>query len=76
MDGIGYRPLALAARGGLPVAEALRLMIRDTTRYAKRQVTWFSREPEIRWLDVDAAGGVEGSAEAVHKLITQEGLIE
>jgi tRNA dimethylallyltransferase len=76
MDGIGYRPLALAARGGLPVAEALRLMIRDTTRYAKRQMTWFAREPEIRWIDVDAAGGVEGAAEAVHKLITQEGLIE
>ena len=76
MDGIGYPPLALAARGGLPVAEALRLMIRDTTRYAKRQMTWFAREPEIRWIDVDAAGGVEGAAEAVHKLITQEGLIE
>jgi tRNA dimethylallyltransferase len=76
MDGIGYRPLALAARGGLPVAEALRLMIRDTTRYAKRQMTWFAREPEIRWIDVDAAGGVEGAAEAVHKLVTQEGLIE
>jgi tRNA dimethylallyltransferase len=76
MDGIGYRPLALAARGGLPVAEALRLMIRDTTRYAKRQMTWFAREPEIHWIDVDAAGGVEGAAEAVHKLIAQEGLIE
>ena len=76
MDGIGYRPLARAARGDLPVAEALRLMIRDTTRYAKRQMTWFAREPEVRWIDVDAAGGVEGAAEAVHKLITQEGLIE
>jgi tRNA dimethylallyltransferase len=76
MDGIGYRPLARATRGDLPAAEALRLMIRDTTRYAKRQMTWFAREPEIRWIDVDAAGGVEGAAEAVHKLVTQEGLIE
>jgi tRNA dimethylallyltransferase len=76
MDGIGYRPLALAARGRLPVEEALRLMIRDTTRYAKRQMTWFARDPEIRWIDVDAAGGVEGAAEAVQKLITQEGLTE
>jgi tRNA dimethylallyltransferase len=74
MDGIGYRPLALAARGRLPVEEALRLMIRDTTRYAKRQMTWFARDPEIRWIDVDAAGGVEGAAEAVLKHLTQEGL--
>ena len=45
-------------------------------QFAKRQMTWFAREPEIHWIDVDAAGGVEGAAEAVHKLVTQEGLIE
>jgi tRNA dimethylallyltransferase len=76
MDGIGYRQLALALDGRIAVEEAIRLMIRDTTRYAKRQMTWFRREPGIRWLDVDAAGGVEGAAETVHKLITREGLIE
>jgi tRNA dimethylallyltransferase len=76
MDGIGYRQLALAVRGRMTVEEALRLMIRDTTRYAKRQMTWFQREPEIRWLDVDEAGGVEGTAEAVRKHITRERLIE
>ena len=76
MDGIGYRPLALAARGRMTPDEALRLMIRDTTRYAKRQMTWFARDPEIRWLDVDDAGGIEGAAEAVLEQITQEGLTE
>jgi len=76
MPSIGYRQLALALQSRMTVEEALRLMIRDTTRYAKRQVTWFQREPEIRWLDMDEAGGVEGAAEAVHKVITGEGLIE
>jgi tRNA dimethylallyltransferase len=76
MDGIGYRPLVGAARGRTTVDEALRLMIRDTTRYAKRQMTWFARDPEIRWLDVDDAGGTDGAAETVLKQITQEGLTE
>src|SRR5215470_3675473 len=76
MDGIGYRPVALAARGQMATEEAVRLMIRDTTRYAKRQMTWFQREPEICWLDVDEAGGIEGAAEVVLKTITREGLIE
>ena len=76
MDGIGYRPLVLAARGRTTVDEALGLMIRDTTRYAKRQMTWFARDPEIRWLDVDEAGGIDGAAETVLKQITQEGLTE
>ena len=76
MDGIGYRQLAQVLAGRMTEPDALRLMVRDTTRYAKRQMTWFARDPEIRWLDVDAAGGVEGTAEAVHKHLTQEGLIE
>jgi tRNA dimethylallyltransferase len=76
MDGIGYRQLALAMQGRMTVEEAVRLMIRDTTRYAKRQMTWFARDPEVRWLDVDAAGGIEGAAESVQKHLTQEGLIE
>ena len=76
MAGIGYRQWAKVARGRLPEAEALRLMIRDTQRYAKRQMTWFAREPEIRWLDVDEVGGVEGAAESIHKHLLRQGWIE
>ena len=76
MAGIGYGQWAKVARGRLPEAEALRLMIRDTQRYAKRQMTWFAREPEIRWLDVDKVSGVEGAAESIHKHILREGWIE
>lgn len=76
MGGIGYRQFAAALRGRMSEAEALRLMVRDTVRYAKRQMTWFARDPEVRWIDVDAAGGVEGAAEAILKQITQEGLTE
>ena len=75
MAGIGYRQWAAVARGDLSEAEALRLMVRDTQRYAKRQMTWFAREPEIQWLDVDEVGGVEGAAESIHKHILREGWI-
>ena len=75
MAGIGYRQWARVARGRLSPAEALRLMVRDTQRYAKRQMTWFAREPDIQWLDVDEVGGVEGAAECIHKRILREGWI-
>lgn len=75
MAGIGYRQWAKVARGRLSPDEALRLMVRDTQRYAKRQMTWFAREPEIQWLDVDEVGGVEGVAECIHKHILREGWI-
>ncbi len=76
MNGIGYRQLVAAAQGRLAEEEALRLFVRDTQRYAKRQMTWFRRDAEIQWLAVDSAGGIEGSAEAIGKLIAREGWIE
>jgi len=69
MQGIGYREFARVARGELDVAEALRLMERDTLRYAKRQWTWFAREAGIQWMDVEAAGGPAGAAEEVERMI-------
>jgi tRNA dimethylallyltransferase len=62
MQGIGYREMVLLWRGDIDEAEALRRMQRDTVRYAKRQWTWFAREPGIQWLDVALCGGPEGVA--------------
>ena len=76
MGGIGYRQLSAVLAGRLTEEEALRLMIRDTIRYAKRQMTWFARDPEIRWIDVDRAGGIEGAADSVLKQAAREGMIE
>jgi tRNA dimethylallyltransferase len=76
MAGIGYRQFCAVLGGRLTQAEALRLMIRDTVRYAKRQMTWFAKDPEIRWIDVDETGGADGAAATIVELITREGLIE
>jgi tRNA dimethylallyltransferase len=72
MGSIGYRQLAAVARGRLRMEEALRLMTRDTTRYAKRQMTWFARDREVRWLDVDEAGGVGGAATQIARWAEEE----
>ncbi len=48
LQSIGYRQLILHLQGGLPLDDALRLIARDTRRYAKRQNTWFSRVPGIK----------------------------
>jgi len=76
MGGIGYRQLAAVIRGDMRLDQALARMIRDTERYAKRQMTWFAREREIRWIDVDEAGGIAGAAKTVLDVVAEEGLIE
>ncbi|HSE92616.1 MAG TPA: tRNA (adenosine(37)-N6)-dimethylallyltransferase MiaA [Methylomirabilota bacterium] len=76
MQGIGYREFVQVVHGRLGREEALRLMQRDTVRYAKRQWTWFSREPDVQWLDVDLAGGSETVAAIIEQRLHERGFIE
>jgi tRNA dimethylallyltransferase len=75
MQGIGYRQFVEVALGRLGAGPALELMQRETTRYAKRQMTWFARERDIAWVDVGVAGGAEGVAAAMEARLGQEGVI-
>ena len=50
---VGYRELFDYFDGKIPYNEAVRLIKRNSRRYAKRQLTWFRRDPEIRWFAPD-----------------------
>lgn len=57
-DAVGY-PHALAYLAGLCTADALRAhLVRATTRYAKRQRTWFRAEADVAWLAPDDVAAV------------------
>jgi tRNA dimethylallyltransferase len=47
MRALGYRHAVACLRGENSREEMLRLLQRDTRRYAKRQMTWFRREPAM-----------------------------
>lgn len=49
MGSLGYRQLSAHLRGELDLTEAVRQTVRDTRRFARRQMTWFREEPGIRW---------------------------
>lgn len=48
---IGYKELCACLAGACPFDEAVRLIKRDTRRYAKRQITWFKQDNEIYWVE-------------------------
>jgi tRNA dimethylallyltransferase len=66
--GIGYREALAVAQGTMDENEARRRTVLATRRYAKRQMTWFRREPGVRWMDAgpdpaeDARRAEEGLA--------------
>jgi tRNA dimethylallyltransferase len=50
MSGIGYKQIGMFLRGEISLDEAIALIKRDTRHYAKRQMTWFKKDPTIKWV--------------------------
>jgi len=59
---IGYREIAQYLYGNLTLVAAIEAAKRESRRLAKRQMTWFRREPGLVWLDPD-----EGIEEALRQ---------
>ena len=51
MQAIGYREIGLVLEGRLAQAELRDAIVHATRRYAKRQRTWFRKEPGVRWVE-------------------------
>ena len=50
LDALGYRQALAVLDGTLDLGAAIAAAQQGHRNYAKRQLTWFSREPEVRWL--------------------------
>lgn len=64
MQGLGYKEILDYLDGRCTLDEAVYILKRDTRHFAKRQLTWFKRERDVRWLNLpdfgnDAASVVE-----------------
>ncbi|RMH32571.1 MAG: tRNA (adenosine(37)-N6)-dimethylallyltransferase MiaA [Nitrospirae bacterium] len=54
MKSLGYRQIAGFLHGEYSYDEAVRRLKRDTRHFAKRQYTWFRKEPAMRWMSIGA----------------------
>lgn len=51
MQGLGYKEIYDYLAGECTLEEAIYTIKRDSRHFAKRQVTWFKREPDAIWID-------------------------
>jgi tRNA dimethylallyltransferase len=63
MMALGYRHAAAHLLDGVPLSETIETVKRDTRRYAKRQITWLSSEPNL--VHVAPGGGSRPPGEFV-----------
>ena len=51
MQGLGYKEILAYLDGECTLEEAVYILKRDTRQFAKRQLTWFRREQDVRWIE-------------------------
>lgn len=51
LDALGYRQAMAVMDGTLSLEEAITAAQQGHRNYAKRQLTWFRREPDVHWID-------------------------
>ena len=67
LETIGYKQAVQLLRGELGLKQAIAAVQQAHRNYAKRQMTWFRREPEVEWIAGfgDEAGVVEQAARTI-----------
>ena len=65
MQALGYRQIVEHLRGERSLAETIELVKVRTRQFAKRQMTWFRRQLQLTWINLEP----QSSAEAVAKAI-------
>jgi len=64
MQAIGYRHIVGYLKDKWKFNETIKIIQRDTRRYAKRQLTWLRADPEIIWVNPD------DTTEIINKVMT------
>jgi tRNA dimethylallyltransferase len=65
MNSVGYREFFDCFEGKITREEAIGLIKRNSRRYAKRQMTWWSRDKEIKWFSADRIDAIIKYLEAI-----------
>ncbi len=53
MQGLGYKEVISALNNEITMEDARELIKKSTRHFAKRQLTWFRRERDVTWLDLE-----------------------
>ena len=66
MQGLGYKQLFAYLEGETTLDEAVGRIKRETRHFAKRQITWFKREPRAEWIDIEKENLIDAYRNGLH----------
>ncbi len=62
LNTVGYKEIISYLNNEISLKEAIRLIKRNSRRYAKRQLTWFRKDERIVWFNLDSTDQLENIA--------------
>lgn len=71
MQGLGYRQILDALDGTCTIEEAVTRIKTETRHFAKRQLTWFKREPGVIWMPAEAYPSRDAMVDVMLEQITE-----
>ncbi len=69
MNGLGYKEVLDYLDGKYTLEETKFILKRETRHFAKRQLTWFKRERNVKWISLDEFSAEREAAECILKQI-------
>ncbi len=69
LSSVGYKEMFGLINGLFSLTEFKQEVIKNTMRLAKRQMTWFKRNPEIHWLNSESSGHLDQGMNIVNDFL-------
>jgi len=72
IQGLGYQQIVGYLKGKYSKEEAIRLIKRDTRRFARRQLNWFKKDNRILWLDREEFSSLDELSDRIIKILLEK----
>lgn len=69
LNTVGYKELFAYFDGTVSLDEAIRLIQRNSRHYARKQLTWWKRDPEVRWYHPEDTEGIQALLSGARVLV-------
>jgi len=69
MQGIGYKEIVDYLEGNIELEETINILKRNTRRFAKRQFTWFLRDINVKWFNINTINEIDLVVDDIHNFI-------
>jgi tRNA dimethylallyltransferase len=67
---IGYKEILPYLQGHITLAQAAEDLKTATRRYAKRQLTWFSAKPYVKWVEMEKDGSLRSLDDVCKEILS------